>query len=229
MARNGLPCGRNSVVECQLPKLDVAGSNPVARFGRNTLAERKLNVPVCVGQSGLQPLEARKTSAERVGAMPRRNHVPTYRLHKQSGQAIVTLPDGFGSRRDILLGKYGSIESRLEYARVLAEWEAGSRRLPQTAVPTSELTINEVLVQYYLWAKQHYRDAEGQLSREWENLQDALRPLRCLYGHMIARSFGPLALRRSRMRWSNPASRAAWLTPASAGCVECSNGPCQWS
>ena len=23
--------GRNSVVECQLPKLDVAGSNPVAR------------------------------------------------------------------------------------------------------------------------------------------------------------------------------------------------------
>ena len=25
-------CGRNSAVECQLPKLDVAGSNPVARF-----------------------------------------------------------------------------------------------------------------------------------------------------------------------------------------------------
>jgi hypothetical protein len=26
-----LVCGRNSAVECQLPKLDVAGSNPVAR------------------------------------------------------------------------------------------------------------------------------------------------------------------------------------------------------
>ena len=26
------PCGRNSVVECQLPKLDVEGSNPFARF-----------------------------------------------------------------------------------------------------------------------------------------------------------------------------------------------------
>ena len=25
-------CGRNSVVECQLPKLDVGGSNPLARF-----------------------------------------------------------------------------------------------------------------------------------------------------------------------------------------------------
>ena len=29
-------CGRNSAVECQLPKLDVAGSTPVARFLSNT-------------------------------------------------------------------------------------------------------------------------------------------------------------------------------------------------
>jgi hypothetical protein len=28
-------------------------------------------------------------------------HTPTYRKHKQSGQAIVTLPDGFGGRRDV--------------------------------------------------------------------------------------------------------------------------------
>jgi hypothetical protein len=27
-------CGRNSVVECQLPKLDVVGSNPIARSFR---------------------------------------------------------------------------------------------------------------------------------------------------------------------------------------------------
>jgi hypothetical protein len=33
--------------------------------------------------------------------------VPSYRRHKQSGQAIVTL-----SKRDILLGEYGSRESR---------------------------------------------------------------------------------------------------------------------
>ena len=29
--------GRNSVVECQLPKLDVAGSSPVARSSKNTV------------------------------------------------------------------------------------------------------------------------------------------------------------------------------------------------
>ncbi len=30
-------CGRNSVVECQLPKLNVVGSSPIARFQKSTL------------------------------------------------------------------------------------------------------------------------------------------------------------------------------------------------
>src|SRR4051794_1609923 len=34
---NRLPSGSNSVVECQLPKLDVAGSNPVSRSIFNKL------------------------------------------------------------------------------------------------------------------------------------------------------------------------------------------------
>lgn len=29
-----IPSGRNSVVECQLPKLDVVGSNPIARSNK---------------------------------------------------------------------------------------------------------------------------------------------------------------------------------------------------
>ena len=32
LTSGSLECGCNSVVECKLPKLDVAGSNPVARF-----------------------------------------------------------------------------------------------------------------------------------------------------------------------------------------------------
>src|SRR5262249_9163791 len=38
-------CGCNSVVECQLPKLDVTGSNPVTRSGRKSNAEREISVP----------------------------------------------------------------------------------------------------------------------------------------------------------------------------------------
>ena len=56
--------------------------------------------------------------------------VPIYRKHKPSGQAIVTLPDGRGGRRDIYLGKHGSAASRREYLRVIGEWETLGRRLP---------------------------------------------------------------------------------------------------
>ena len=49
-----------------------------------------------------------------------RNPVPSYRLHKQSGQAVVTLTLN-GVRKDILLGPHGSPESKEEYERVLAQ------------------------------------------------------------------------------------------------------------
>jgi hypothetical protein len=48
--------------------------------------------------------------------MSKSKPVPSYRLHKSSGQAVVTLPDGLGSRRDVLLGKYNTPASRAEYA-----------------------------------------------------------------------------------------------------------------
>jgi hypothetical protein len=57
------------------------------------------------------------------------SRIPKYRCHKQSGQAIVTLTDGLGNRRDVLLGKYGTAASRSEYLRVITEWEASGRRL----------------------------------------------------------------------------------------------------
>jgi hypothetical protein len=76
----------------------------------------------------------------------RPSSVPTYRKHKASGQAIVTLTDGLGGRRDVLLGKYGTKESRQAYARVIAEWEAGGRRLPGSA---ADLTVNELLLRYW--------------------------------------------------------------------------------
>ena len=44
---------------------------------------------------------------------------PSYRLHKQSGQAIVTL-----NGRDHLLGRHGTPESKDKYNRLIAEWIA---------------------------------------------------------------------------------------------------------
>ena len=50
------------------------------------------------------------------------NQVPSYRLHKQSGQAIVTL-----NGRDVLLGKHDTKASRDEYLRVTNEWRVSKR------------------------------------------------------------------------------------------------------
>jgi hypothetical protein len=47
-------CGRNSVVECQLPKLDVGSSNLLARCRCNDLSERRLGVPASVWQCGCE-------------------------------------------------------------------------------------------------------------------------------------------------------------------------------
>jgi hypothetical protein len=60
--------------------------------------------------------------------MPRKkNAVPSYQLHKSTGQAFVKVPDGAGGRTFIYLGKHGTDESRKEYERVLAELRVGSR------------------------------------------------------------------------------------------------------
>lgn len=65
--------------------------------------------------------------------MANHSSLPSYRFHKSSGQAIVTLTTGCGGRRDILLGRYGSEESTANYNRVVGEWVANGRRLVSPA------------------------------------------------------------------------------------------------
>jgi integrase len=126
--------------------------------------------------------------------MSKRSHssVPSYRLHKQSGQAVTTLTDGLGTRRDVLLGRHRSKESRLEYARVISEWEANGRRPAPT--PGADLTVAEVLAAFWRHAEKHY----GPESSELVEYRYSLRPVRELYAHTPAREFGPLALRAVR-------------------------------
>jgi hypothetical protein len=88
--------------------------------------------------------------------------VPSYRLKKIRSHeyAVVTLPDGAGGRRDIQLGASGTKESRLEYARVIAEWQAADRRLPHPEAGPG-LTINELIIAFLPHAERHYRHADG--------------------------------------------------------------------
>jgi integrase len=127
--------------------------------------------------------------------MPRpRNPVPTYRLHKQSGQAVTTLRLPDGGRKDVLLGVYDTDASKAEYQRVLAEWRATAGR----AAAPSGLSDNEVILAFWQHAGQHYRHPDGKPTNELNDYRLTLKPLKELYGHTGAADFGPLALKAVR-------------------------------
>jgi integrase len=130
-----------------------------------------------------------------MSAKPR---VPSYRRHKQSGQAIVTLTDAVtGRRRDVLLGKYGTKASKDEYKRVVLDWEANERRLPATT-PAADLTITELIDRYWRHVEGYYRHADGTPTGEVPAMRYALRPLNYLHGRTVAADFGPSALKAVR-------------------------------
>ena len=130
-----------------------------------------------------------------VSAAPR---VPSYRRHKPTGQAVVTL-----NGCDIYLGKWNTKTSRGEYDRLIGEWLAGGRCLP----PEGGLTINELALRYWQFAKQHYRK-DGSPTSGLEGLKHALRPLRQLYGPTPGPKFGPLALKAVRQRMIESGARS---------------------
>jgi hypothetical protein len=119
--------------------------------------------------------------ARRQARSPR---TPSYRLHKPSGNSVVTL-DG----RDVYLGRHGTPESRAEYDRAISEWLANGRRLPGGA---SDITINELVVRYIGHVDGQYK------SDEPEKIRQAIRPVRQQYGPFPAREFGPLRLKAIR-------------------------------
>lgn len=130
--------------------------------------------------------------------MPRpRNEVPTYRLHKQSGQAVVTIREAGGCRRDILLGKFGSPESKQEYERIIAQQRVAPHS-PVVGKASSDTSLGEIVLAFFKFADKHYRDSEGRPTGETANYRDTVRPMVKLYGEKPAAEFGPLALKTVR-------------------------------
>jgi len=120
--------------------------------------------------------------------MPRlRNRLPSYRKHKQSGQAIVTL-----SGQDFLLGTYDTDVSRREYDRVIAEWLERGR---QPLLHRQEgLFIAEVASRYWAYATQRYV-RHGQPTAEQFHIKTAVKHLLRLYENDLVGEFGPLQLK----------------------------------
>jgi hypothetical protein len=77
------------------------------------------------------------------------SRTPSYRLHKATGQAVVTL-----NGRDIYLGRYDTQESQRAYDALIAQWLANGRRFPSGGESHS---VNEVVVAFWKHAESYYR------------------------------------------------------------------------
>ncbi len=145
--------------------------------------------------AAMSAIHTRTSSKTLESAKERR--APGYRRHRQSGHAIVTLSDGLGRRRDVLLGKYGTAASRQEYARVIAEWESSGRQLSiKEKLP--DLTVAELITRFWPWVQNYYRRPDGTETSEVGGFMYSLRPLNHLYGSTPAVGFGPAGLKAVR-------------------------------
>src|SRR3954453_1906395 len=110
--------------------------------------------------------------------------VPSYRRYKPKNLGLVVI-DG----KQHYLGKYGTPESLAEYNRLIQEWlVAGQTPAGQTNRPPP--TVSEMILAFWRPAEQHERYADGTPTGEQNNLRDALRPVRRLYGDTPAAEFG---------------------------------------
>lgn len=130
--------------------------------------------------------------------MPRNaDFIPSLRRHKGSSQAVVTL-----NGRDRYCGPWPAgkrkppIEAKERYDRLIAEWLANGRQLPDDGPP--DRTVAELLDKFWTHAEQHYRDEAGQPTHELHDIKYSLRPLWHLYSTLPASEFGPLKLKAVR-------------------------------
>jgi hypothetical protein len=128
--------------------------------------------------------------------MPPPAVVPTYLLHRTTGQARVRI-----GGRDHYLGKCNSPESRQAYARLITEHfrPGAAGAAPHPSIDgCPDISINELFFRYLQFAETYYA-TNGIATGEVRNIRDAIRSVRALY--QLERA-GILDLLRSRLSGS---------------------------
>lgn len=124
--------------------------------------------------------------------MPRKSAIPSYTLHKPSGQGRAR-----HQGRDVYFGPYDAPTSRERYARFIAELATHSTPAVHDAGPgvlDPDLPVAELILKYLQFAQSYY----GKGADEFVSLRGALKPVNQLYGTSRVRDFGPLALKAVR-------------------------------
>jgi integrase len=118
-------------------------------------------------------------------------HLPKYRLHKSSGQALIQIN---GHR--IYLGVYNSPESKEKYRRYINQLVISGSTI-EIIGPDKSPTINSLILKYYRSAQTYYVK-NGQTTDEVYGIRAALNRLQQLYGRTVAKDFGPKAFKLVR-------------------------------
>lgn len=122
--------------------------------------------------------------------------LPSYRLHKVSGNAVVTV-----GGRDHYLGTHGSPESIDAYKRLIAEWTtagpAAAAASNAASAKGADFRICELLAAYFEYAERYYVK-DGEPTGEAKNVKEATRQLQEFYGMTRVADFGPTALKTVR-------------------------------
>ena len=122
------------------------------------------------------------------------NHVPKYRKHRASGQAIVNI-----AGQDHYLGPHGTKASHALYDRLVAEYLSAGRQVIEPAKATT-ITVVEVLAAFWKHCKVYYVK-DGKPTHERAAFKRIIRDVRKLYGTVPAAEFGPRSLKAVRQTW----------------------------
>ena len=120
---------------------------------------------------------------------PQTPRIPSYRRHRASGQAVVTL-----NGVDHYLGKWNSPESKAEYDRLTSEWLVRRRRFTEPGAGPAEILVKELILGYWAHVSATLPDVEA------EKVKLALKPARQMYGDIPAAKFGPVAFKAVRTK-----------------------------
>lgn len=121
------------------------------------------------------------------------SRIPSYRKHKPSKQAVVTL-----NGSDIYLGKYGTKESREEYNRLISEYlKNRGEPVPAEVISAARrsrknITVVEAADRYLTWSNSHHGAAEQ------AHVHGMLKCFVNLYEYERADAIGPAELREIR-------------------------------
>ena len=112
---------------------------------------------------------------------------PSLRLHKPTGQGVVTVRLASGGRKDLDCGGHGTAAAKAEYNRVVGLLAANGGIYPDDG---ADLTVAEALVKYVIFIDGYYRNPDGTPTGTADDIKITLGYIKRLFAPIPLADFG---------------------------------------